>query len=103
MTNPLTPVGSIHVIGKIWQPGIGTCAMLRKLTSYDAGNMQDVSGKLTRDSVEMWASMNMGDFQIVEDFSVVVHNTFKNNVFVSDWSSDSSEAIFNDCLQADYS
>ena len=103
MTNLLTPVGSIHVIGKIWQPGIGTCAMLRKLTAYDAENMRGRFGKLTRGSVETWARMNMGDFQSVDDFSVIVHNTLRNNVFVSDWSSDTSEAIFNDCLHADYS
>ena len=71
----------IEVLGHIWQPGIGPCATSRDLSAYDVENAKDEDGRLTRESVQRWIDLNMGDFSEVIDFSA----DFGDNEFVSDW------------------
>ena len=78
----------IDVIGQIWQPGIGTCAMTYNLSSYDIDNI----GETTRDNVEHWLSLKSGDFQSIDDFHAVVGET------EIPWSSEEGEFTFQDCM-----
>ena len=76
------------VIGNIWQPGIGTCAMSYSLREYDIENI----GELTRENVDLWLAKNTGDFQSIDDFRADIGK------YLSDWQSEESEFIFGDCM-----
>ena len=90
--------GNLQVIGKIWQPGVGTCAMGQEIAQHDIENMTNGKGHITRDLVERWVDTHMGDFQWVDDFALVIHDTRGNIVFQTDWGNENSEGIYNDCM-----
>jgi len=90
--------GNLQVIGKIWQPGIGTCAMGREIAQHDIDNMYNGKGHIDRSLVESWIDTNMGDFQWVDDFALVVHDTRGNIVFQTDWATPESEVIYCDIM-----
>jgi hypothetical protein len=85
-------VRRIDVIGKIWQPGIGTCAMSYELRDYDVENI----GEFTRENVQLWLDSNSGDFQSISDFRADIAD------FFSDWEDEESEGIFNDCMFGEF-
>ena len=101
--------GRIEVVGNIWQPGVGLCAMTYTLRPYDVGNMRGVrSGgqNITRDDVEHWVALNSGDFQNVTDFRAVIDDGplpacdscghVKRRALVFDWENEENESAFLD-------
>lgn len=78
----------IQVIGEIWQPGIGTCAMEYTLSSQDIENI----GEFTRENVQDWLGKNAGDFQRIEDFYALIG---EGEIL---WENEKSELIYNDCM-----
>ncbi len=88
MSHYMVTINEIQVIGDIWQPGAGTCAMTYSLRSYDLENI----GELTRDNVDRWLTCNSGDFQSIEDFRADIGD------WESPWESEESEYTFFDCM-----
>lgn len=78
----------VRVVGGIWQPGVGPCAMERSLSSYDVRNI----GEFTRDNVQKWVDRNMGDFQSITDFYATVGDE------EIPWADEENELTFNDCM-----
>jgi len=92
-----TIISKVDVIGHIWMPS-APAAYTYTLTAYDVDNIRAYGdGHLTRDAVEHWLSLNSGDFQSVEDFSV----TIGDGEFDSPWSSEDNEFTFLDCMYGD--
>jgi hypothetical protein len=79
----------IEFIGKIWQPGIGPCAMRIDLSPYD---LENIGENPTRNDVSLWLDTHSGDFQSVLDFHAVVGET------EFPWENEESECTFNDCM-----
>jgi hypothetical protein len=92
-------LSKVRVIGHIWQPGIGTCAMDYSLSDYDLENARDEDGNLTRDSVQDWLDKNAGDFQQVEDFEADLEDG-DTSVLIP-WADEESEMTYNDCMYPD--
>lgn len=87
MSRYVVTVNQIEVIGHIWQPGVGVCAMTYSLSRYDLENL----GELTRDNVEQWLMHHSGDFQEVVDFRADIGD------WESPWTSEDNEYTFLDC------
>lgn len=84
--------GSIQVIGHIWQPGIGPCAIERNLSDYDIGNIEQ---PITRETVLDWAYLHLGDFQDIIDFSAFIQ---AGEAIEIPWQSEESEFTYLDCM-----
>lgn len=82
----------IHVIGNIWQPGVGVCAMPFTLSDYDLRNI----GEPTRDNVEDWLTSHAGDFSRVLDFYASLE--VGNETVEIPWHDEESECTFGDCM-----
>lgn len=83
----------VDVIGRIWQPLSGVCAMSFNLTMNDVQDIRGSGdGQLTRDGVRLWLSSNAGDFQSIQDFRADTED------FLSDWADPNSEYAFLDCM-----
>lgn len=78
----------VQVLGRIWQPMAGPCAMEYPLTARDVANI----GRFTRDNVAAWLSANSGDFQSIDDFRATVGDDFL------EWDREESEITFNDAM-----
>ncbi len=78
----------VQVIGSIWQPMAGPCAMEYPLTARDVANIE----KFTRGNVETWLSANSGDFQSIQDFAATIGDEWV------EWEREESEITFNDCM-----
>ena len=78
----------VQVIGMIWQPMAGQCAMKYPLTAHDIENM----GGFTRDNVTDWLTSHAGDFQSVDDFRATVDDEW------IEWEHEESELTFNGCM-----
>jgi hypothetical protein len=74
----------IDVVGHIWQPGIGLCAMTYSLNKHD----MDTIGEPTRENVSAWIDTHSGDFQDIVDFRAVV-----GEVEIP-WATEEGEAAF---------
>lgn len=62
----------ILVVGRIWEPGMGLCAYEYHPGSYISQPAIEVDEAfLTREVISAWLNKNAGDFQSIEDFSVV--------------------------------
>lgn len=85
----------VRLIGQIWLPAV-TCAQQKDLTSYDVENIRDEDGKITRESVEQWLTVNAGDFQNVHDFEASIEDG--DQTIDIPWQSEESELTFNDCM-----
>src|SRR3990172_6361796 len=111
--------GRIEVVGNIWQPGVGLCAMTYTLRPYDVGNIRGrmlartgvtdgLMPPITRDDVQDWLDANAGDFQNVNDFRAVIDDGplpacglcghIKRQALVFDWASEENECAFNDAM-----
>lgn len=90
--NPLTVVGRVSVIGNIWQPGIGMCAMDYPVTNHDLDSIEEI----TRDNVEYWLMANSGDFKSIIDFSATINDV------VIPWENEESEIEYIDCMYPEY-
>lgn len=77
----------VQVLGKIWQPGVGPCAMEYPLNAYAVKNI----GRFTRRNVELWLCSHAGDFQSIIDFRASV------GVKEIPWANEENELTFNDC------
>lgn len=77
----------VNVIGHIWQPGIGVCAMTYTLGRYEVENI----GDFTRENVEEWLTSHSGDFQEVLDFEATVGDKWIS------WADEESEMTYLDC------
>ena len=78
----------VQVLGHIWQPMAGPCAMEYPLTAHDVANI----GKFDRANVETWLSANSGDFQSIDDFRASVGDA------EIEWADEESEITYNDCV-----
>jgi hypothetical protein len=79
---------AIRVVGNIWQPGVGVCAMAYSLSPYDVENMRNATGGITRDDVDEWLAKNAGDFREVLDFEANIDGSvfeFANEDSVGDY------------------
>jgi hypothetical protein len=89
---------TIDVIGYIWQPGAGLCAMTYTMREpYDIDNALDDDGCLTRESVERWLLLNSGDFASITDFRIDI-SLADGTDFTSDFDYPDSEGDFADCM-----
>ncbi len=88
----------VNIIGEIWQPGCGVCAMRKDLSAYDVENIAGYASEvfdsptIIREAIEHWLSLNSGDFQSVADFSASIGAT------EFPWSNEESEFTFSDCV-----
>lgn len=78
----------VDVIGKIWQPGCGTCAYRYNIP---AGH-----SLRTREDVANWLSTHAGDFQSVTDFAASLE-AGKRTIDIP-WQSQDSEVIYMECV-----
>lgn len=78
----------VQVIGTIWQPGVGPCAVEYALNAHDVESI----GDFTRDNVERWLSTHSGDFQSIADFRATVGDDW------IEFADEESELTFNDCM-----
>ena len=104
--------GTIEVVGNIWQPGMGVCAMTYDLKPYDVGNMRGrarIDGfPITRVDVQAWLDTNAGDFQNIIDFHAVIDDGplpacdscghVKRRALVFDWADEKNECAFLDAM-----
>jgi len=109
--------GTIEVVGNIWQPSMGVCAMTYNLRPYDVGNIRGrmlartgvTDGSMppiTRNDVQDWIDANAGDFQNVIDFHAVIDDGplpacdscghAKRRKLVFDWADEDNESAFLD-------
>src|SRR3990167_7627881 len=99
--------GTIEVVGTIWQPGMGVCAMTYNLRPYDVSNMRGqafVPGIINRADVQDWLDTNAGDFQNVIDFHAVIDDGplpscascghAKRRKLAFDWADEDNESEF---------
>ncbi len=89
----------VDVIGYIWQPGVGQCAMTYELTRSDVDNARDLptrGRKITRESLECWLDCHAGDFSEVTDFRASVE--VDGETVEIEWADEESELVFNDCM-----
>jgi len=100
-------VNTIDVLGRIWQPGVGPCAMTYTLRDYDVNNIIDYSAGenplINREGVERWLSMNSGDFSSIIDFryNITVETNSQTRAytdFTSEFESEDNECTFWDCM-----
>lgn len=85
----------VHVIGHIWQPGIGLCAQSQKMRGEEMDRVKWPT-HVDRDAVMDWANIAFGDFREIVDVSL----TFQAPVGVPDldWQNADSEAIYSECM-----
>lgn len=61
---------AVRVIGQIWQPGVGTCAMEYSLDGPAVKGYMDALDLTEREAVHHWLVLgHAGDFQSIDDFS----------------------------------
>ena len=77
----------VRVVGHIWQPGVGPCAMEYTLSDYHVRNI----GEFTRENVEDWLTKNAGDFQSITDFYATVGDK------EIPWATEEGEIAYSDC------
>ena len=83
----------VQVIGRIWQPGIGDCAMEYPLDAHGVEEIRGYgNGEITRDAVERWVCFHAGDFQEVKDFRCSIGD------LEIPWKTEESEFTFSDCM-----
>lgn len=81
----------IDVVGHIWQPGIGLCAMTYNLNAHDIENI----GEITRENISAWIDTHSGDFRNIVDFHAVVgEKEFP-------WQTEEGEVAFMNATQQD--
>jgi hypothetical protein len=71
-----------------------TCAMDINLTEWDVNNISPI----TRDEVELWLSLNSGDFQEIIDFRADIYDHSTGHDIVFEWSLEDSDMIYSDCM-----
>ena len=94
----------VHVLGYIWQPGIGPCGQVIELNEYQIGCMREgddpirpiPQGPITRDSVSDWLDTNAGDFSSITDFWASIENG-DETVEIA-WADEEHEMTFWDCV-----
>ncbi len=94
-------VSQIQVVGHIWQPGLGLCAMNYTISISDLRNMLERAEKfsivdLTREDVEAWLALHSGDFHEILDFRADL--SYGDEDKVIEWVSEDNECIYNDCM-----
>jgi len=94
----------LRVVGNIWQPGIGLCAMEYNLDDYDVGCMRETDGDtlpvtegpITRESVQRWIDTHCGDFSNVVDWWASIENNGETIEF--HWQDEQHEVDYYDCV-----
>src|SRR6266568_3805028 len=84
----------IDVLGYIWMPH-ALCSQRKELSGYDLENMSR-DNEITRHDVEMWLTMNSGDFSEVVDFSASIEWHDKTLDFP--WLSEETEMQYFDTI-----
>lgn len=83
----------IEVLGTMWMP-MSTAATRMELSEYDMANIENPHN---REHVAMWLATHSGDFSRIIDFRADF--TIGDESIVHEWSSEDSEATFNDCMR----
>ena len=70
----------IHVLGNIWQPGMGECSMTYTIPDYDARRLfgkplSELAGDELNEALELWLDKNTGDFQKINAWEAVFVET----------------------------
>ena len=86
----------VNIIGHIWQPGIGVCAMSYPVSLYDIEHLRYEDGAITRDSIEDWLTTHSGDFRQVTDFSASIEDG--EATIDIPWRDEESEFTYSDCM-----
>jgi hypothetical protein len=80
----------IQVVGEIWQPGVGPCAM-----DYTASTEHWIKPALTRERVRDYLDCYAGDFQRIVDFRAVQGDD------EIPWANEENELVYNDAMYGD--
>lgn len=83
----------ILVLGEIWQPGVGICAM-EYIPGSSTLHPRMTGHRLTQSLVKDWLKMYAGDFQFIKDFAVL--NDLED--FSIDWELPDSGQTYCDCI-----
>lgn len=86
---------AVQVIGEIWQPGVGTCAMRYPLSAYDVENVKGYAAAYETDlrgGLEQWLACHAGDFSNVLDFAGHIGEEYV------EWGSEDSETTYYDAM-----
>jgi hypothetical protein len=89
----------IDVVGYIWQPGIGLCAMSYNPRADDlreADILPATEGPITRESVQRWIDTHSGDFSEIVDWRAEIEDGDETIVF--EWNNEDNELAFNDAM-----
>jgi hypothetical protein len=77
----------VLVVGRIWQPGVGPCAVQYDLSRYDLENI----GEFNRENVSAWLDTHAGDFQHVQDFYATAGDA------EIPWATEDGETAYAEC------
>jgi hypothetical protein len=86
---------TVHIIGHIWQPGVGLCAQDQTMRGEEADRVKYPTW-VDRDAVIEWAYIASGDFQEITDVALTFHD--KTETPDLDWKDEASEDIYNECM-----
>lgn len=99
--------GTIQLVGEIWQPGVGVCAMTYTIHPFQVENMR-TDGSISREDVQDFLDRNAGDFQHITDFRAVIDDgplpacgecgQVQRRVLEFDWADEENEIAFNDAM-----
>jgi len=92
----------VQVIGNIWQPGIGTCAMQYSLSMHDVDAIGDIADRrckeqhvpwsIAREDVGEWLSTHSGDCKNSDDFYAIIEDVD------IEWADMESAFTYHDCV-----
>ena len=83
----------VQVLGEIWQPGAGPCAMDFTLTDHD---VEMIGTPKNRECVGMWLDMHAGDFSRIIDFSASIEQG--EETIDLPWADEENEMTYNDAM-----
>lgn len=86
----------VDVLGDIWQPGAGVCAMSRDLAPHELVAIGDLSDHQV---LAHHVARLFGDFRRIRDFRADF--TVGDRSIVHDWQSEESESTFYSCMFGD--
>lgn len=108
--------GRIDVIGHIWQPGAGVCAMTYRLGVEDVAGLRSCiqascgadRDNLLRIDMQRWLDCNAGDFQDILDFHAIIDDGplppcetcghHQRKILTLDWVKEGSGDTFNEAM-----
>lgn len=86
----------VDIVGGIWMPYGAVCSMRMRLSQHDIDDMRDADGKITRESVDRWVSVNSGDFSSLKDWRASIEDG--NTTIDLPFTSEDGELAYLDTL-----